>query len=510
VNVSTSPAPASSPYIRSPTSLLQRDPPMSGPHNFHVAIIGGGITGLATAYYLQKDAPPYVTYSLLESDSRWGGKIITEDTFGFIIEGGPDSFITQKPAALNLCRELGLEDHLLGTNEAQRKVYVLINGRLRPLPDGVTLVIPTRFTPFVTSSLISLPGKLRMALDLIIPRRHHDGDESLASFIRRRLGQEALDKIAEPLMSGIHVSDAERQSLAATFPRFMELERVHRSLIKGMVIQKSQRARRAGLSLPPFMTLLGGLGELVTALCAQLHGDLRLNSSVVRLERADKRGEESHYGKPGGYYIWLQDGQMLYTDAVVLTVPAYTAAKLISPLHATLSHRLRSIRYVSTATLSLGYRRSEFDHPLDGFGFVVPRREPTQLMACSWTSTKFLHRAPAGHVLLRVFLGGPHREETLALDNQSILDLVREELRCIMGVDAYPVVTRLHRWQKANPQYDVGHLERVAEIERLAGELPGLYLAGSGYRGVGIPDCIVQGEKAARAVLAMATKRPTH
>lgn len=483
---------------------------MSGPHKFHVAIIGGGITGLATAYYLQKDAPPYVTYSLLESDSRWGGKIITEDVSGFIVEGGPDSFITQKPAALHLCRELGLEDHLLGTNEAQRKVYVLINGHLRPLPDGVMLVIPTRFTPFVTSSLISLSGKLRMALDLVIPRRHQNGDESLASFIRRRLGQEALDKIAEPLMSGIHVSDAERQSLAATFPRFMEMERVHRSLIKGMITQKRQMTQRTGPSLPLFMTLCGGLGELVTALCAQLHGDLRLNSSIVRLERADKSGEKSYHGQPGGYYIWLQDGQTLYADAVVLTVPAYVAATLIAPLHAALSHHLHNIRYVSTATLSLGYRRGEFDHPLDGFGFVVPRREPTRLMACTWTSTKFLRRAPADHVLLRVFLGGPHREEVVALDDQSILDLVREELRCIMGVNAHPVMTRLHRWQNANPQYDVGHLERVAEIERLASELPGLYLAGSAFRGVGIPDCIVQGEKAARAVLAMATKRSTH
>ncbi|MGC8879620.1 MAG: protoporphyrinogen oxidase [Anaerolineae bacterium] len=490
-------------------------PPQRPPHSaeeriFHVAIIGGGITGLATAYYLQKYAPPYVTYSVLESDARWGGKVVTENISGFIIEGGPDSFLTQKPAALNLCRELGLEDRLLGTNEAQRRVYVLLNGRLRPLPDGVMLVIPTRFTPFVTSSLISLPGKLRMALDLVIPRRHHDGDESLASFIRRRLGQEALDKIAEPLMSGIHVSDAERQSLAATFPRFMELERIHRSLIKGMLVQKRQTACRAGPCLPLFMTLRDGLGELVSALCARLRGDMRLNSPVVHLELADRDGVTSRCERTSDYLVRLQDGQTVRADAVVLTVPAYIAAALVAPLHATLAHRLRTIRYVSTATLSLGYRCSELGHPLDGFGFVVPRREPTQLMACTWTSTKFLHRAPAGHVLLRVFLGGPHREETLALDNQNILDLVREELRCIMGVDAHPVVTRLHRWQKANPQYDVGHLERVAEIERLASELPGLYLAGSGYRGVGIPDCIVQGEKAARAVLAMAAKRPTH
>ena len=477
---------------------------------FHVAIIGGGITGLATAHYLQKYAPPYVTYSVLEGDARWGGKIVTENIAGFTIEGGPDSFLTQKPAALNLCRELGLEDRLLGTNEAQRKVYVLLKGRLRPLPDGVMLVIPTRFTPFVTSSLISLPGKLRMALDLVIPRRRQDGDESLASFIRRRLGQEALDKIAEPLMAGIHVSDAERQSLAATFPRFMELERVHRSLIKGMLVQKRQMARRAGPSLPLFMTLRDGMGELVSALCAELRGDMRLKSPVARLELADGNGLTGWPGRGGRYLVRLQDGQTVRADAIVLTVPAYIAAALVAPLHTMLAHRLRSIRYVSTATLSLGYRRSEVDHPLDGFGFVVPRRERTHLMACTWTSTKFLYRAPADRVLLRVFLGGPHREDTVALDDEHLLNLVREELRCIMGINAEPVLARLHRWQNANPQYDVGHLERVAEIEKLAEELPGLYLTGSAFRGVGIPDCIAQGENVAKAVLSMATKHVAH
>ncbi|MGQ9793320.1 MAG: protoporphyrinogen oxidase [Anaerolineae bacterium] len=509
MNLSAPPDPASRFRLGS-SALPQHVAHSTEQHRFHVVIIGGGITGLATAYYLQKYAPHYVTYSLLESDSRWGGKIITENISGFTIEGGPDSFLTQKPAALNLCRELGLEDHLLGTNETQRKVYVLINGRLRPLTDGVMLVIPTRFTPFVTSSLISLPGKLRMALDLVIPQRRQDGDESLASFIRRRLGREALEKIAEPLMSGIHVCDAERQSLAATFPRFMELERVHRSLIKGMLIQKRQMVRRASPSLPPFMTLRGGLEELVTALCTRLRGDMRLNSPVVRLELVDNDEVGSHSGWANSYLVRLQDGQMIYADAIVLTVPAYIAATLVAPFHATLAHRLRSIRYVSTATLSLGYRRSGFDHPLAGFGFVVPRREPTHLMACTWTSTKFSHRAPADHVLLRVFLGGPHREDTLALDDESTLNLVRKELRCIMGINADPVLVRLHRWQNANPQYDVGHLERVAEIEKLAGELPGLYITGSAYRGVGIPDCVAQGENIAKAVLAMATKHLAH
>ena len=481
------------------------------PHgSFHVVIIGGGIAGLSAAYYLQQIGPPGLTYSLLESGDQWGGKIRTERRDGFVIEGGPDSFITQKPAAIELCRELGLEDRLLGTNEAQRKVYVLIDGRLRPLPDGVMLVIPTQFMPFITSPLISLPGKLRMGLDLIIPRRREAGDESLASFIRRRLGQEALEKIAEPLMSGIHVSDAERQSLAGTFPRFMDMERKYRSLIYGMLAQKRQSARHSGARLPLFMTLRGGLGELVQTVVSRLKGDLRLNCPVVQLDgppagRDGKAGETSAARR---YRVQLADGGVLAADAVVLATPSYTAADLLEASQPALAQQLRAIRHVSTATLSLGYRRAEFGHPLDGFGFVVPRREPTRLMACTWTSTKFDARAPADHVLLRVFLGGPHQEALVDLADETLLDLVRDELRCIMGITARPVLTRLFRWHQANPQYDVGHLERMDYIERLAAAMPGLYLVGGAYRGVGIPDCITQGKRAAAAIGGLAGVRP--
>lgn len=501
-------------------------PPHPAPDStFHVVIVGGGIAGLSAAHHLQQAEQPGLTYSLVESGPAWGGKILTDQADGFVIEGGPDSFITQKPAAVTLCRELGLEDRLLGTNDARRKVFVLIGGRLRPLPDGVMLVIPTRFTPFITSSLISLPGKLRMGLDLVIPRRRDDGDESLASFIRRRLGQEALDRIAEPLMSGIHVSDAERQSLAGTFPRFMEMERKYRSLIYGMLAQKRLAARHTGPRLPLFMTLRGGLGELVQAVVARLDGDLRLNCPVVRLDylppiapsarevppmRGGRGGETVEVGSGNRpYLLHLADGGALSADAVVLTAPSYVAAGLLQTAHPALAEQLRAIRHVSTATLSLGYRRAEFEHPLNGFGFVVPRREPTRLMACTWTSTKFDGRTPDDHVLLRVFLGGPHQEALLDLDDEALLDLVRDELRCIMGVTARPVLTRLYRWRQANPQYDVGHLERMDRIEQLAAEMPGLHVAGGAYRGVGIPDCITQGKNAAGAIagLAHATRR---
>jgi len=466
---------------------------------FHVVIIGGGIAGLSTAYYLQQQAPGRgLSYTLLEGASAWGGKIQTRVEAGFVIEGGPDSFITQKPAALRLCRELGLEDQLQGTNDAQRKVYVLHAGRLRSLPDGVMLVIPTKFTPFVFSPLISLPGKLRMGMDLFIPRRNGDGDESLADFIRRRLGREALDKIAEPLMSGIHVSDAERQSIRGTFPRFVELERKYGSLIKGMLAQKALARQHPGPRLPVFMTLRGGLGQLVQALVARLSGELRLNAQVVRLERLPASTSQTR----AGYRLYLADGQSLLADAVVLATPAFTAAELVESFRPELAGRLRAIRHVSTATLSLAFARAGFEHPLDGFGFVVPRREPCQLMACTWTSTKFEGRAPQDYVLIRAFVGGPHRQELVDLDDATLIALVRDELRRVMGIRKPPAMTWLYRWPQANPQYDVGHLERVDEIERLAASLPGLYLTGSAYRGVGIPDCIEQGKAVAEKIVS--------
>jgi oxygen-dependent protoporphyrinogen oxidase len=489
-------------------------------HPIHVAIVGGGIAGLATAYYLQQKARQAdlpLTYSLIESAPAFGGKIRTDVQDGFVIEGGPDSFITQKPAALRLCRELGLGDRLVGTNDAQRKVYVLDGGRLRPLPDGVMLVVPTKFTPFALSPLISLPGKARMGLDLFIPPRRENSDESLANFIRRRLGQEALDKIAEPLMAGIHVADPERLSLQATFPRFIALEQKYGSLIKGMLAQKARSVRNhngTGPKLPLFMTLRGGLRELVEALAARLEGELLLGTRVVELERDPGNSTSGD----GHYRLGLENGQTLLADAVILATPAYVAASLVEPMHPALAAELRAIRYVSTATVSLGFRRAEFEHPLNGFGFVSARARPPRsvpraegkksrpssnvsLAACTWTSTKFNGRAPDEHVLVRGFVGGPRHEELVDLPDQTLVEGVREELRRVMGVHARPVVTRIYRWPQANPQYDVGHLERVDQIETLAADLPGLYFTGSAFRGVGIPDCIEQGQNTARAVL---------
>ncbi len=469
-------------------------------HVPHVVIIGGGIAGLSTAYYLQKEARAAglpLSYTLIERENRLGGKIRTEHVDGFVIEGGPDSFITQKPWGVQLVRELGLEDHLVGTNEAQRKVFVLHKGRLAPLPDGVMLIVPTKFMPFALSPLISPWGKLRMAMDLFIPPKRDGQDEALADFIRRRLGAEALDKIAEPLMSGIHNAEAERQSLLATFPRFRALEEQYGSLIRGMLA--ARRRARSNTNphnqrrLSAFVTLRDGMYELVEALVRALDPNALLLGQQV---------EALHY-EPSAEYpyrVRLADGQAIHADAVVLAVPAFCAADLLASLAPELAAELRTIRYVSTGTISLAYRRSELSHPVDGFGFVIPKSERRQINACTWTSTKFSHRAPDGYVLLRVFFGGSRHPELVDLPDEELEALARAELRDIMGITAQPVLTRIYRWHRANPQYDVGHLDRVARIEAMCP--PGLHLTGSAYRGVGIPDCTRQGQETATRLLA--------
>ena len=467
------------------------------PNSSHVVIVGGGIAGLATAYYLQKQAQAQnlaLTYTLIERDPTFGGKIATQNSGGFVIEGGPDSFITQKPWAHQLCYELGLEDRLIGTNDDRRKVYIVHKNRLRPLPDGVMLIIPTRFTPFALSPLISPWGKLRMGLDLFIPPKEDDSDESLASFIERRLGQEALDKIAEPLMAGIYVADPGRLSLKSTFPRFITLEKKYGSLIKGMLAQMKSNGASSRPKLPLFMTLRGGLTELVDTLISKLDGELLTGQNVTALEFT------ANNSRP--YQIRFANGQTRQARAVIMATPAFVTADLLKPHSDLLAEKLRAIRYISTATVSLAFKRDEVSHPLNGFGFVVPKSEPCQLMACTWISTKFDHRAPADQVLLRVFVGGYKHQELVDLSDEALVDLTKRELNKIMGLEAQPTRQEIYRWQRGNAQYDVGHLDRIAEIEGLAREtLPGLYLTGSAFRGVGLPDCIHQGEQTAQQVI---------
>ncbi len=481
--------------MNSSTASSQRIP--------HVIIVGGGIAGLSTAYYLQKRARAAscpVSCTLIEQEPRLGGKILTEHIGDFVIEGGPDSFLAQKPWGVQLARELGLGDQMIGTNEGQRKVFVLHRGRLQPLPDGVMLIVPTKLMPFVLSPLISPWGKLRMGLDLFIPPRRDGQDETLAEFIRRRLGEEALDKIAEPLMSGVHNAESDRQSILATFPRFRALEETHGSLIRGMLATRRQ-ARGAGSKgngafAGAFVSLRGGLGDLVEALAGALS-----EASLLLGRRVEGIRYDPNVSPP--YRIRLTDGQELTGDAVVLATPAYVAADLVASFAPELAAELRAIRYVSTGTISLAYRRDEVSHPLNGFGFVIPRSERRGINACTWTSTKFSHRAPDDHVLLRVFFGGSRHPEAVEWSDERLLAMVERELRDIMGITARPILARVYRWPLAHPQYDVGHLDRIARLEALCP--PGLHLTGSAYRGVGIPDCIRQGEETAAGVMTCLT-----
>lgn len=468
-----------------------------------VAIVGGGIAGMACAYHLQEKAAAAgkaVSYALLERSERWGGKLRTEQINGygdapFIVEAGPDSFIIQKPWGLQLARQLGLEAEFLPTNDHKRKTFVLKNGRPVPMPDGLLLIVPTRFAPFVLTPLISPLGKLRMGMDLFIPARQDDSDETLADFIERRLGREALDKLAEPLLSGIYNAEAEKQSMLATFPRFREMEKQHGSLMRGMLA--SGKARTAAPNpngnngskpLSMFMSLAGGMEQLTDALRLRLNGDCRLSTGVDTIERREM-----------GYRLALSDGTILDAGAVVLAVPASAAKLLLARIAPDSATRLADIRYVSTGTISLAYKRDEIAHPLDGFGVVIPRSEKRSINAITWTSTKFDQRAPDGYALLRVFYGGSRSPQMIERSDKEIEQIARQELKAILDIDAQPLFHRIFRWQNATPQYDVGHLERVAAIEAA---LPGgVFVTGSPYRGIGIPDCIHQGQQAAEKVL---------
>ncbi len=449
-----------------------------------VAVVGGGVAGLAAAHrLLERGARDLV---VLEAGDRLGGSVATERAGGFTMEAGADSMLTEKPWAADLCERLGVP--LVGTREGERRTYVVHAGRPEPLPDGFFLLAPTDLAALATSRLFSWRGKLRMALDLVLPRGAEVADESLASFVRRRLGREALERVAEPLVGGIYTADAERLSLAATMPRFRDLERRYRSLILGLRAT-SGASRGAGARYALFVAPAGGMGALVDALARRLpEGVIRLRTAVTALTR------------DGGEWRLDTGSGTLTADALVMAAPAHAAAPLLARLDAELGRLLAGIEYASSATVTLAYRSADLP-PLGGFGFVVPAAERRPLIACTYASRKFPGRAPEGHELLRAFVGGALRADVLARDDAALLEVVREELRGLVGIAAAPVMARVHRHLLAMPQYAVGHLERVEAIEKRAAALPGVMLAGAAYRGVGVPDCVRSGEAAADRVL---------
>jgi len=447
-------------------------------------IIGAGITGLTAAYYLQELGE--ADYSLLEASSRVGGKVTSFHENGFLIEGGPDSFLTQKTRTLSLCRDLGLSDQLIPSSSAQKpSTYIYSGGRMHPMPEGMMLMAPTMILPILRSRLLSWRGKLRMALEIFVPPSNSTADESLASFVRRRLGSEVLDKIAAPLMAGIHAADPERLSLQSTFPMFAELEKTCGSLAAGIARKKKSKASAPASAKPPsiFTSLSGGLQQLTDAISN------RLDSSSVRLNcRVTSVTKES-----GSYRIELWDGSSISADNIVFTTPAYVTADLVQAIDPFLAAALRSIRYVTTATVSLGFKRSDLTCPLNGYGFIVPASEGRKISACSWSSTKFTGRAPDDSVLMRVFIGSALSEKFAEQDEEPLIELARKELREILGITAVPTLAKSYRWRKAIPQYEVGHRARIATIEQRVAMHPGLYIAGAACHGAGIPDCVQDG-----------------
>jgi len=458
-----------------------------------IVVIGGGITGLAAAHRVH-EINPAIKVTLLEASDRLGGTIQTEHRDGFLLERGPDSFISEKPEALALAKRLGLESQLIQTNETFRRSFIVRNGRLRAVPEGFQLLAPSRMWPFITSDIFSLAGKARMAADLFLPRKSTNGDESLASFVRRRLGQEALARMAQPMVGGIYTADPETLSLRATLPRFLDMEQKHRSLILAMLRQsRAQKTGTSGARYSLFLSFDHGMQVLVDALA-------RINTNILLNTRAQRLTFDQ------GWTVITDKNEQLGADAVCLAVPAFIAASLVSDVDTRLADKLRAIKYASTATINFGYRRSAIKHPLNGFGFVVPVIEKRSLIACTFSSVKFADRAPNDHVLLRAFAGGALQPEIFALDEATMATRVEADLRELLGISEEPLFVEVAKWERSMPQYEVGHLDRMNEIDTLAAKLPGLALAGNSYRGAGIPDCIRSAEAAAEEFHAKAQR----
>ncbi len=457
-----------------------------------IVVIGGGIAGLSAAYYAARI--PQAEITLLESGSQWGGKIATErvafDGGQFVIEGGPDTFLATKPWGVALCRELGLESRLHGTNPRKKNTYVLRHKRLLPLPDGLAMMIPTNVEAMLKTRLVSWFGKIRMGWDFVQPAKAPGGDESLGAFISRRLGREAYENLIEPLMSGIYAGDGDQLSLASTFPYLRDLELKYSSLARGALqMRKNMPAAPRGESRSVFLTPTSGLAEIVEALVARLdQADLRLNARVAGVTRNGSR-----------HLVKLADGATLEADFVILATPAPISGALLETLDPQLAATLKNIPYISTATVSLAYREADLPRELDGYGYVIPRREGRRALACTWTSTKFPHRAPEGYALVRVFVGRAGQD--IPWNEDDLRELAREELQMTLGITADPLLTRVFMWENAMPQYNLGHPELLARIEAALEEHPALALAGNGYRGIGIPDCIRSGELAANKAL---------
>ena len=467
-----------------------------------VVVIGGGLSGLAAAHRIHERARTMrrpVELTVLEAKDRLGGVLWTDRFEGFTLEGGPDSFITNKPWAIELCHRLGLSDQLIETDSNHRRSFVVRNGRLVPVPEGFVLMAPHRLTPILTTPILSWRGKLRFLMDMVIPRRDDESEESLAAFVRRRLGREALDRLVQPLVAGIYTADPNDLSLKATLPQFLAMEREHGSLILAGWRESRRRGGRglerqaSGARYGMFVTLADGMDTLPRALAQALpEGIVRTGTAVRRISRNEPVSP---------WLIELLDGPPLEADAVIVATEAHAAARFLDSQDPLLALQLRAIPYASSLIVNIAYRRDQISHPLDGFGVVVPAIEGRPILAVSFLSVKFPNRAPAGSVLLRVFIGGATHPEQMDLDDQAVTELVRSELSSLIGASGEPLLTRVGRHPRSMPQYNLGHLDRVANIRRHLAKYSRLYLAGVAYDGVGIPDCVHSAEMTADSLL---------
>lgn len=460
-----------------------------------IAIIGGGVSGLSAAFELeqQRQAGAKVEYVLFEASPNLGGVLRTECVDGCLVEAGPDSFVTEKPWAADLCRALGLGDQLIGSNDADRKTYILTRGRLVEMPDGLMFLVPTKILPTGLSPLFSWKTKLRMAKELFHPPRAVNHDESVADFVTRHYGSEMVDRLADPLLSGVYGGEAANLSVRAVLPRFAEMERTHGSLGKAMLAARKKIAASPKKAAPPlFTSLKDGMQHLAQAIVAKLPASSLLTNAPVRVLQPQPDA--------GG---WLVSAglQSDHFDGVIVALPGSAAASVLSMASSELSAELGAVQYSSSITVGLGYDRDVRDSLPPGFGFLVPRSERKRLLAATFVHNKFPHRAPDDRALLRCFFAGRNAEDVWPLTDNQIVEIVLDELQEILGLRTDPLFSRVYKWKSAMAQYGVGHLERLERIERLRQQLPGLALAGNAYRGIGVPDCVRTGRDAAKQLI---------
>ncbi len=459
-----------------------------------IAIIGAGISGLSVAHRLSelnKYKNADIEFRVFEASHHIGGTIETQSRDGFLLEKGPDSFLSEKPWALDLCKRLGIDQEIIGTQNENRRTFVVRRGQLIPLPEGFYMIAPVNMGEFFKTPLFSWPGKIRMAFEMFIPPKRSSEDESIASFILRRFGREALERVGQPMLAGVYSGDPETLSLGKTMPRFRDLEKEYGSVIKGLMKRSRKTPQASGASGPRyslFLSFKGGMQVLVDALQKKIPADcLRIGEPIVGIGRSASTAKWQIRSSGGNYEA----------DHACLCVSAQSASKLLLENHPDISSKLNSIPYESVATIHFAYDESQIKHPRDGFGFVVPRTEGASLMACTFVDKKYTGRAPKGKLLLRAFVGGAYGKSAFGMQDRGLIASAQKDLEKFLGIQGQPLFTELKRYPMAMPQYGLNHDEIVKYLSQIPKTVPGLYFTGSSYRGTGIPDCIHDAEEIA-------------